>query len=181
MAYDRVSDKVSSAAPEPSGLAAQYADMMAPPLKAQNKDSSADQAGSLRLKPMTTAEQADIPFRYIEAADPKNQGRAPVHSQRFLAAQRAEQGVPIEQQADVKRWILAAAKLDQNKPREIIAKPGDTYWSVAYGLSKVLSGRLPSDVEVHTMVKKLAHFNGKTEAEAGSLKVGQVIKIPFER
>lgn len=181
MVYDRVTDKVSSAAPEPSGLAAQYADIMAPPLKAQSKDTSEVQPGSGHLKPMSAAEQADIPFRYIEAAAAKNQGRAPEHSQRFLAAQRAEQGVPVEQQADVKRWILAAAKFDQNKPREIIAKPGDSYWSVAEGLSKGVNGRRPTDVEVHTMVKKLAQFNGKTEAEAGSLKVGQVIKVPFER
>jgi hypothetical protein len=31
------------------------------------------------------------------------------------------------------------------------------------------------------MVKKLAQFNGKSEAEANNLKVGQVIKVPFER
>jgi len=181
MAYDRVSDKVSTTAAEPSGLQAQYADLTAPPLKGQSKSISENQATTALLKPMSVEAQADIPFRYIEAADAKNQGRAPEHSKHFLAAQRAEQGIPVEQQADVKRWIIAAAKFEQAKPREIIAKPGDTYWSVAQGLSAARNGRQPTDVEVHNMVKKLAQFNGKSEAEANNLKVGQVIKVPFER
>ncbi len=179
MVYDRVTDKVSTSAPEPGGLAAQYADMTAPPNKSQSK-SSDNQGAPTSAKKWTVDEQADIPFRFIEAADPKNRGIAPEHSQRFIKNQKAEQGVPIEQQADVHRWINAAAKFEQ-KPREIVAKAGDTYWSVAQGIASTRAGRQASDVEVHGMVKKLAQFNGKSEAEANVLKVGQVIKVPFER
>jgi len=74
------------------------------------------------------------------------------------------------------RYIQQAGEI---KPQEqVTAKPGDTYWSVAHSVLSQREGKVPTNPEVHTMMRALAAHNGKTVEEAANLRVGETIKIP---
>lgn len=80
------------------------------------------------------------------------------------------------------RAIANAARIDAQREaqgkHEVTAKPGDSYWSVAHGVVSERKGRQATGHEVKGMVSEMASYNGKTEAEAAHLKVGEKIKIP---
>lgn len=118
---------------------------------------------------------ADIPYRYIEGAG--NGGKVPEKSQHALREERREKGVPIQEQADgpINR-IKEAAKFE--KPKEVTAKEGDSYWSIARSLISEQNGKPGTAGEVKTMMQKLAAFNNKTEVEAGKLNIGDKVKVP---
>lgn len=88
-----------------------------------------------------------------------------------------EQIQRVNEQAEVpNRWILEAAKIDQRN--EVKAKPGDSYWSIADGLIADREGRKGSRSEVQALMKDIVAHNGKLEADAGNLKVGESVKLP---
>ncbi|CAN5538785.1 hypothetical protein BH11CYA1_BH11CYA1_14880 [soil metagenome] len=113
---------------------------------------------------------ADLPYRVIEAAGT----RGPIPD--VSAHRRSQEAIPIERQADVNRWITAAARIGEKS--EVHAKPGETYSSIASNLLAERDGRKPTKTEVHIMATTIAEYNGKTGEQANSLKVNEVVKLP---
>ena len=114
--------------------------------------------------------QADLPFRVIEAAG--NRGPIPDVS----AHRRSQEAIPVERQADVNRWIVAAGRIGEKS--EVKAQPGETYSTIASTLIAEREGRRPTKTEVHVMATKIAEYNGKTGEQANSLAVNEVVKLP---
>jgi len=124
----------------------------------------------LNPEQLARAEKAADVYRYIQG--PGKDGKFPAVSDYV----KSQQPIPMEKQADVKRWIIEAAKIDERNG--VIVKPGDSYWSVAHGVISKREGREAQGGEVKAMVREMAAFNGKTEEEAGTLRVGEAIKLP---
>lgn len=124
----------------------------------------------LNPEQLARAEKAADVYRYIQG--PGKDGKFPEVSD-YVKSQKP---IPMDKQADVKRWIIEAAKIDERNG--VIAKPGDTYWGVAHGEISKREGREARGGEVKAMVKEMAILNGKTEAETGTLRVGEAIKLP---
>ncbi len=124
----------------------------------------------LNPEQLARAEKAADVYRYIQG--PGKDGKFPEVSD-YVKSQKP---IPMEKQADVKRWIIEAAKIDERNG--VIAKPGDTYWGVAHSVVSKREGREALGGEVKAMVKEMAVLNGKTEAETGTLLVGERIKLP---
>ncbi len=114
--------------------------------------------------------QADLPYRVIEAAG--NRGAIPDVS----AHRRSQEAIPIERQADVTRWIVAAGRIGDKS--ELRAQAGDSYSSIASNLLAERDGRKASKTEVHLMATAIAEYNGKTGAQANQLNVNEVVKLP---
>lgn len=131
----------------------------------------ADARAKMTPEQLARAEKAaDLPHRVIEAAG--NRGPIPEVS----VHRRSQEAVPVERQADVNRWIVAAGRIGEKS--EVTARPGETYSSIARDLIAEREGRRPSKTEVHVMATAIAEYNGKTGDQANSLKVDEVVKLP---
>jgi len=115
--------------------------------------------------------EADIPFRYIQGAG--NHGKIPTVSEYA----KSQEPIPMEKQADVKRWIIEAARAEERN-QHLTAQSGDSYWKMAHGVVTRREGRTASDGETMAMFKSMAALNGKSEEEAAKLQVGEVVNVP---
>lgn len=120
---------------------------------------------SPRGRAMTVDEQADIPFRFIEAAS--NGGKVPERSA-YSMRKAQQEGAP-------------AQTLTLDAPAETTARAGDSYWSIAREAARSITGRTPFNHETRDIVRAMAELNGKTAEQANHLKVGEKVKLPAMR